>query len=130
MSKEAEIIAKYLIGENIDERVIELYHEGLNKRKIVLNHQEERLWRIVMRFPILIGFVDGGLYFIHPTSSIRKKLYLMLAILETSPLCCNYFLSRKFSKFYILKLILSGIRGVYRGILGYIFVKLTGYQKS
>ena len=129
MKREAEIISLYLIGESPSEKEVGLYEEALMKKGITLNSKEEKLWQLLIRFPFLIGFIDGGLYFIDPTSNIRKKMYIMLAILEASTLHTKYFLSRDFSIFYLIKIMFSSIRGIYRGILGYIFIRMTGYSK-
>mgnify|MGYP000229604039 CR=1 FL=1 len=62
--------------------------------------------------------IDAGLAFKEPTNNARRKLFIMLAILEASPNYVDAFLSKKFSFLYLFKIIGVGIRAVARAIIG------------
>jgi hypothetical protein len=121
---EARIFGKYLIGKEISETVIPLYKKAHVKSHFKFYDDDSRILKFLLKYPSLAGIIDGGLALHNRDSVIRKKIFYMLAILETVPEYSEHFLSPKLSVRSTLEFLLFGIRGVYRMILGYFLVKI------
>jgi len=67
--------------------------------------------------------IDSGLALIKPHSEVRRRLYLMFAILESTPEYWKYFIPVRRSGWYIITIIGVGLRSVLRAIFGVILVK-------
>jgi hypothetical protein len=95
---------------------------------VELDAVDRRLWKIVTSCPFTFRIIDGGLAIVRPTSSIRRKVYIMLALLETSPEYCEYFLPKGFGSLYAVNIVLTGARALLVGLLGYVVLKLMGVK--
>lgn len=126
LEREAEIFGRYLIGEEISETAIRLYLEAHKTNSFVLDEKETRLLRLIYRHPGLTGVIDGGFALQKKDSTIRKKVFFMLAILETFPEYSRHYLfPQPASVKNIFEFFIFGVRGVLRMILGYLVVKLA-----
>ncbi len=72
-----------------------------------------------------MGIFDAGLRINAPHCQIRKKITLMLAILETSTRHTDKFLPQKFRPIDWLKFAAAMASASLRSILGYIIVKVV-----
>ncbi|NWF64626.1 MAG: hypothetical protein HXY38_10000 [Chloroflexi bacterium] len=119
LAVEARVLGSYLIGERIDERAVALYVKAHRTIPFVLDEKDQRLLNLLLKHPFLLGSVDGGLALVKRRSHLRKKLYYLLAILETIPRYSKKFLSQK-RPFWaaVLNLAFFGIRGVMRALTG------------
>jgi hypothetical protein len=123
--KEAEIISRYLIGEKPINIVIQLYNDTLCKKQIQLDEFENILWRIILKYPFIIGAIDGGLCLMNPLSNLRKKIFIMSSILEVTPEYCKYFFSPKCSKFYLIRILFVNIlMGIFRAATGILIINI------
>src|SRR5215510_7923145 len=95
---EADTISFYLIGKLPSQREKDLYAAAMQRLNIVLNEKETLLWGKMLKYKRLMAFYDAGLALTNPSSSIRRKIFVMLAILETSPGYTDYFLPLPFGK--------------------------------
>lgn len=120
---EAEILSHYLIGESSSEKEKQLYADAQEKLDVVLSSSEKKLWNFLMRNGWAIPLADAALAVKNPSSSIRRKIFIMLAILEASPNHCNYFLPEKRNLFYLMKIFFVGTRAIARRIFGIILLK-------
>ena len=121
---EARIFGKYLIGKEISKTVIHLYKKSHVESKFEFFGNDSRILEFILKHPSFVGIVDGGLAIQKKDSVIRKKIYYMLAILETIPEYSQYFLSTKSFMRNTMDFLLYGIRGVYRMIFGYLLIKM------
>lgn len=128
LSDEADLIVQYLISTCPSDRVKARYEDAMHTLNVELDAVDRRLWKIVTRFPFTFRIIDGGLAIVRPTSSIRRKVYIMLAILEASPEYCEYFLPKEMGPFYVVNIALVGARAVLAAIIGYVALKLMGVQ--
>jgi len=126
--KEADCLARYLVGRPAGTPEKQAYAEAMGKIDIVLTPQEAALWPKMLRSKFWLAGVDGGLALLQPTSPLRRKIFVMLAILEASPAYTAYFLSRDFSPFYLLKVGWAAVRGGARGLIGILLVKAAGVR--
>lgn len=130
MNKEVEIIVKYLTGKQAEEKVILEYTLGITNKKLMFNEAEEKVWKIVLKYPIILGIIDGGLFYVDKFSVIRKRIYLMLAILETRPLYYDCFFSKNQKVLLsVLAVVYYGVKGMLTVIFGIILLKLLSYKR-
>lgn len=116
---EAKIFGKYLLGEDVNARAVALYLTVHDQVQFELDEEDQRVLQFVLEYPVFIGIIDGGLAIRKNKSCVRKKLYYMLAILESMPEYARHFLFAGTPISNLLRLFLSGIRGVMRMIMGY-----------
>ena len=77
-----------------------------------------------------VSSIDSGLALFGRDSSIRRKIFIMLAILEASPDYCDYFLPRKRSPLYLFIVIWAGIRASIKAAIGSVMLKLLIFYKE
>jgi nucleoside-diphosphate-sugar epimerase len=122
--REARLISHYLLGirPSLDLQI--RYAVALGRLKIELDRDEQRLWRIIERCPNTLRMIDSGLAFIKPQGGIRRKLYTMLAILETSPHYSDHFLPKACTLVQGVKLVWVGLRAGISTLLGLMLIKV------
>jgi hypothetical protein len=126
LEREAKAFGKYLIGEEISEAAIHLYLEAHKTNSFELDEKETRLLKFIYKHPGFTGMIDGGLALQKKDSTIRKKIFFMLAILETFPEYSRHYLfPDPASAENLLEFFLFGVRGVMRMVLGYLVVKIA-----
>lgn len=121
---EAKVIGKYLLGELINKKAIDLYVQAIKKLNFSPSAKDNKRIAIALKYPFLIPYIDGGLVIVDCNSVVRKKFFTMLAILESIPTYSDKFLPRNFSAWYCVKILFTGLRGIFRGMVGYLLVKL------
>jgi len=121
--KEAIIFTKYLVDGEASEQAIELYKNVISKGKP--GEADKKLIKYMLKHPISIGYIDSGLALINPTSEARKRLYIMLAILEASVDYHHLFLAKKRSPIYIIMILYTGLRAVAKALIGMLLVKVV-----
>ena len=100
LSTEARIVSNYLLNQNPSKREIALYIDAVKKTSITLNKKETRIWSFIMKHPLFIGCIDGALALTDSSNQVRKKIFIMLAVLEASPNYCHLFLPFAFCTFF------------------------------
>ena len=121
-AKEASVFTRYLIGEEPNEKVVALYIEAQKKLKISLSRREAAQLKFVLLFPRSVAMIDGALAILRPDYAVRKKIYTMFCILESSPDYHKYFLPQERNGSYLRTVILRGIRAVLNTIAGFLLV--------
>lgn len=120
---EAEIFGKYLINQSPSQNIKLLF----TKAALVDNSisvQDKKLLNFIIKNTWSIGLIDSGLAILNPKSEVRRRLYIMFAILESSPEHNDYFLTIKRRPLYFLIILLSGIRSFIKSFLGILLVKI------
>ncbi len=122
---EAGILCKYITGRELNDSVSNRYYKIICVNNRDFSDIEKKIWRIMMRKSWVIPYVDGGLRFLKPYSEIRKRLYIMLCLLETQPDYADYFIvnNKNRLKSYV-NILFYGIRGIYFSFAGYIYLRL------
>lgn len=121
---EANILTKYLLNTPISANEEHLYNEAMTQLAIELTEEEQNIWEYMFRHKWTIPCIDGALALTKPNGNIRRKIFIMLAILEASPEHAERFLPRKFNLFYIFKIIFTGVVAILRAITGLFILKL------
>ena len=120
--REALIFGKYLIGSRIGEELCERYAAAVKAHQLECIGSDKKVENFILRYSFWIGFIDAALALRNKQSILRKKILVMFAILETVPEYNEYFLPKKYSFTDVLCVIASGIRSVYRLIIGMILL--------
>ena len=121
---EAQALTQYLIGENPSEKVIELYTSALNTLNFHFNGNEQRIWDKMMKNSFLLRIIDSGMGAISKNNPIRKRIFLMLAILEAQTQYCDAFFQKKRTKAYFLSFVFNGFISVFYMLVGICYLKL------
>jgi hypothetical protein len=119
--KEAKIFSRYLIGEEADEKSVQLYISANEKLSITLTEKEAKRLTVLLDNPSLLGLADGALALTDRESGIRKKIYVMFCILESRPAFSSYFLPIE-NKAPILSIMGYGIRATWNTLIGLILL--------
>ena len=101
---EAKILSKYLVGKECSEEIIQRYQEAANKLNAGLNDTEQKTWNKMLSSSFYLKLIDSGLAISNPQSALRKRIFIMLAILEASPDFTASFLPQEKSIFYLIPL--------------------------
>lgn len=120
---QARIFSKYLIGELPSRQAIIIYEQAVEDAPLI-DAVDKRLIYFATEHPKFIGLLDSALAFIKPYSELRRRLYVMFAILESSPEYANYFLPVSRGRLYLVRVGLAGLSAAGKIILGTILIKL------
>ena len=123
---EAQIFSRYLLGIDVPKAARELYVTAITSAATHVSANDKKLLALTVRRPWLTGCVDGGLVFIRPNSEVRRRLYIMLSILETVPELADQFLPKRRSVWYVFWLAFVGVRACLRAGVGIVLVKVIG----
>ncbi len=91
LTEEGELIGRYLLGVVPSAELTARYAAAHGF--LVLDSEEPEL-RFVHRHPRLLPFLDAATGVLRPRSSLRKKVFLMAAILEATPAHAEFFLQK------------------------------------
>ena len=122
--QEADILSRYLIGQSASQKEKQLYSDALTKLRVALSASEEKLWTFMMQHRWAIPLVDAALAAENSSSSVRRRIFIMLAILEASPRYCNYFLPQQRSLLYMVTILFVVTGAIARRITGILLLKL------
>ncbi|MDQ3046633.1 MAG: hypothetical protein M3R27_03725 [Bacteroidota bacterium] len=123
LEKEAEQFATYFLKGSASPAVKDLYLKALAGTPVI-PAKDQKLLSFVVRNPFFTGCVDASLAFRDPHSELRRRLYIMFAILESQPEHCDFFLPVKRSPFYLFIIAWIGFVSVCKTILGTIVLKI------
>lgn len=122
---EANKLSAYLIGQECNELVVEAYEKCLQFHDVEFSSVDLDMWNRMMSNQLILALVDSGLALTYPTHILRKRIFLMLSILESDKEYTEKFLPQQRSFLYLIPLGLTGIKGAFLGITGAFYVKLN-----
>jgi hypothetical protein len=123
VTQEAKILSNYLIGQDCTDEMATHYEEAVYKLNAEINQTEWKTWERMLSSKIYLKLVDSGLAITNPQSHLRKRIFIMLAILEASPEFTRYFLPQRRTVFYIVPLGLRAMLSALYLVLGIATVK-------
>jgi hypothetical protein len=121
---EAQVLSHYLIGEKCSDQTAEHYTEALQKLNATFTESEQKTWSSMIGFTFYLKLVDSGLAVINPQSPLRKRIFIMLTLLESSPDHVKYFLPQERSIWYLIPLGFKAALSAWFMIAGAITVRL------
>ena len=92
---EAARFSRYLAGRPTRPEVVERYVDGC--RKLLLDRpagEDRALLAFVRAHPSSLAAIDAACGLVRPGALLRKRLFLMLSLLETSPAHADLFIAR------------------------------------
>lgn len=93
LARECEVFTDYLSGLNSNPYVVQKYLDA--HERVIRYHPVSRFDRVLLRFatagPYFTRLADSYARAFAPASTLRKKLILLLAILESTPLGGRFF---------------------------------------
>ncbi len=122
LSKQAVAFCKYLIRQPVADTLKERYIKALTANP-KLQPSEEKLLNFATSHTCSIGMLDGGLAIIRPQSELRRRIFIMLAILEATPEHAARFLPQQRGAGYAFLVALSAARAIFRAAAGIVIVK-------
>lgn len=113
----AIVLGRYLIGVAPGDRAIELFVRAV-ARLPAPDARDQRLLSLILAHPSLTGIIDAGLALRAPESAVRRRMLIMLAVLESMPEHAPMFLPARPSKREHLDAAAHAIRAVLRAAAG------------
>ncbi len=123
LEQEAAHFASYFLKDSSSKAVIDLYEKALTDCPVP-SERDKKLLAFIAKNPSLTGLVDAALAFTDPHSEVRRRLYIMFAILESQPEHCDSFLPVKRNPFYVFIIAWVGFVSVWKTFLGIILLKV------
>jgi len=124
-TQEARIFARYLLQTEPTDSAIKLYNAAMQANSGDADGSDKKLLSLIVKYPFLLSCVDAGLALLKPNSEVRRRLYVMFSILESTPDYHERFLPKQRSPLFVFVLILVGIRAVFRTAAGIVVVKVA-----
>ena len=117
--------ARYLLGCRPGTDVLERYADAIRAGGAPQRRRDAALLRFSRARPRAIGLLDAGLAVADPHSELRRRLYLMFAILESSPEHHDLFLPAETPPWYPLTVAYAGLRGGVKAAAGIVLVGIV-----
>ena len=121
---EATKITNYLLAIPLQNQEQYLYSDAMDKFQLEITKVEKCILNSMLKSKWRMALLDSALAIKKPQSVIRRKIFIMTAILEASPNYTNYFLPRNFSFAYYFKLAYVGTRALFKILIGLVYLKI------
>lgn len=106
--KELASICKYLMNIKPTEQHCELYMKAINNYGLnIYTVSEKKIWDGIVKHPLALTFIDAWLGVYKRQSTIRKRIFFAIAILEASPESHNYVILPKKNKLILIVKIIT-----------------------
>lgn len=94
LRQEAAALSRYLAGDGVPASALALYEEGCRRLFAGAARAEDDpgLLAFGVRHPWSLPLLDAACGLLRPRCSLRQRLFLMLAVLETTPQLAGMFL--------------------------------------
>jgi hypothetical protein len=120
--QEAILLTKYLAKKSPLPEVIKLYEKALQAIPFQFSEKDERIWNFCMHHSWSLGLIDAGLAFGQTYHPVRKRIYIMLAILETQPAYSDCFLPKERSVMYNFYIFFCLVKAAFKMVVGKILL--------
>ncbi|MCC5874707.1 MAG: hypothetical protein JJU11_00680 [Candidatus Sumerlaeia bacterium] len=121
--REARILASYLVNRLPRPEHRLRYREAVRRLAI----GGSRALRLGLRFPVLLGLLDGGCGLVRPDDPLRQRLLVMAAVLEATTDHVEEFLpAPRPIPVLVAVCLYHGVKAAIKGVVGAPFVLLMG----
>jgi len=124
LADQAGIFSQYLIGQSPPPELVGRYQKFILNSKPALTPTEEKTLQFALKHPNTIAYIDAYSAIFNPTSELRRRIFIMFAILESYPKYSQLFLPEEHGAWYFFSFALTGLRASLRLIVGALLVKL------
>jgi hypothetical protein len=117
---ESFLITRYLLRCDPSEELSKRYVDA-NLSLLAEQHSLKRNPELsfIRRYPMSLPFIDAAAGLLSPESIVRKKILIMTAILEATPVHASFFLQRQDSAFKVIgSLAWQGLRSMFKLAIG------------
>lgn len=121
-TEEAHVFSAYLLKQEVSEEILLRYSDACKKLNLTGNTSEEKTIKTIIRNPGLLPFADAALAFGNGKHLLRRKLFIMLAILETCPEFYSHFNTQEKSSGKWLAFFFRGCSAVFKMVIGKIIL--------
>lgn len=122
---QAILFGKYYLKHEPNRRTIDMYTRALTSQYVTLSDRDQIVLSFTLRHPWALPFMDAGLALTNPQAELRRRLFVMFAILEATPEYCNYFLPQRRPWFYGFVVLLSGFRAIIKAAAGITLLRIV-----
>jgi hypothetical protein len=128
LKAEANLFIKYLGIKNADDNLINRYCDAIQQLELTLTEKQVKIIHWLIRFPFLLPLVDGGFALLQPNNTIRERILVMSALIETTPAYTNNFLVQKNIIWPVFHFLYRGSVSVFKGIIGAILIIILRWK--
>lgn len=125
LQDEAKLFAKYLINVSPGDDIVQRYVHAIQVNPLEVSSSDEKVLGFIHNNPWSIGLINSALALVKPLSEVRRRMYLMFAILEAAPEYTSYFLPVKRKPAYLFVVFFAGFRAVLKSIFGIVLYKIV-----
>lgn len=123
LDNEVIIFTNYLIKASPPKVIVDRYEDFLNNNRLTVSNKDLRILDFATRNPFFLPCIDNALALSRPNAELRRRMYILFSILETTPDYAHKFLPEKRSLLHIVSLVLHGAVVVIQIIIGLILLK-------
>jgi len=122
--EEARIFGIYIVGSAPSQEIINRYEKIVRSSSVNLTKKETAIISFAQRHPRLLPAMDAYAAIFKPHLELRRRLFIMFAVLEATPKYSEEFLPKDRGILYLLTIAGVSLRAVFRVFLG---VAIMGY---
>lgn len=128
LKAEAALFAKYLGAEIDDMQLQNRYVFAIQELNVTYKPKDIAIIKSLIQFPFLVSYVDGAFAFIRSVTTVRKRIWIMSALMETEKKYAARFLVQKDISFPFIKFLWLGAKGIVKGFAGILLVYLLRWK--
>jgi hypothetical protein len=131
-NREAIILENYLSSASPSMILVQRYNDAIlnTSSTLTISISDRRLLLFIQKKPSFLGFIDSGLAILNPYSEVRRRIYIMFSLLESSVDHTNEFLPVKRKRIYLLTVLFSGFSAICKALVGILLIKLITHGNS
>jgi hypothetical protein len=122
---QAILFGTYYVGHAPSRAAVDLYMRAMQTRHTSITERDAKILVFALHHPKSLGCIDAGLALIRPQAELRRRLFIMFAVLESLPEYCDYFLPQQRSLLYLAAIGFYGFRSIGRALLGVVLIKVV-----
>ena len=123
--KEVTVFCNYLVKKAPTALVTELYSKAIATLPNTISEKEKKIIAFALKNSWSIALLDSGAALLAPQSELRRRLFILFAILESTPDHCERFMTTNRGPFYLFTILFVGTRSILRALAGIILYKLV-----
>lgn len=122
LENQARIITRHLIRKIPTQQATYLYRDAIDTLNLPATQNETVLWKFALRHPWSLGLIDAGLASSNRHNNIRKRILIMVAVLETQIEYYSYFLPKEYPRWRVIIVPFILLKTLFKSIAGKILI--------
>lgn len=115
---EMKIYCRYLLDKEVDDLSLNLFERAACHEEVKLSARELKLLHFLLRHPWCVPYIDAAMGLFMPHHTIRRRMIIAFAILETNPLYYDFFSPRVMGNPHLLVLAFKSLLEAVKAIAG------------